>query len=512
MSLPKIIHAVEPTLSAADLQLAESTAEYLREHHPSVLLDPIFHDLATPRVGARPALHCDDFTEIMRPPQSPGYVFFQERARLRAVEGDSIAASFPVNTAYDNFCSTTLGLGKVRWLCPRGSPRPTGTVDPHRLAEACWEDRQVRRSLVHAIRHEGLRYIHPHYGTKAIWQLALLLHHASRMPVHVIGAPPGLSAFVNDKGRFAALVEHMYGPAAIPPTEVVWNTALAAEQMRELCSHRKRVSVKLPSAAGGQGNLVFNSDALRGRSLARLREILWQSLPRLGYQNGDELVVSVWEENALAAPSTQYWIPPAGDGPPILEGHFMQFIVGSAGRFSGCAPADLPHEIRRRAEIRCGIVARAFQKLGYVGRCSFDLLWVGKSQETAELQFIECNGRWGGTSLPMTLMNRIFGDWHRQPFAVNTVHVVGAGLVGYQELTRRLGNRRFEGRRDLDQLVTGKIILLDPERVKRCDEVTAIVLADSWEAAIQDAQSQFPILIQHVVDGAIRGSRLAPLV
>ena len=58
------------------------------------------------------------------------------------------------------------------------------------------------------------------------------------------------------------------------------------------------------------------------------------------------------------------------------------------------------------------------QQLGYVGRCSFDAIILGDDLEHAELHWIECNGRWGGVSIPMTLINRLTGDWTRRPFVV----------------------------------------------------------------------------------------------
>ena len=64
----------------------------------------------------------------------------------------------------------------------------------------------------------------------------------------------------------------------------------------------------------------------------------------------------------------------------------------------------------------CLIVARILQKMGYTGRCSFDLVLCGKKIEDAHLKFVECNGRWGGGSLPMTLMNRLFEDHRLQPY------------------------------------------------------------------------------------------------
>lgn len=499
MSRLTFVPANTEALSEVDEALAASTANYVREVCPDVVLDSIFHHLVPHRIGSRPALHCDDFSEVMRPPHCMGNYYLQERARLRAVSGDWIATTFQKDDAYDDYCTRSLGLGDIHWLQPDPISKFRTESDPHHLAEACWEDRQVRNKLLNAVKHEGLRYLHPHYGTKAIWELALLLQKSGRNPVHVIGAPPGLATFVNDKGQFAKMVEFMYGPTSLPATEVVWNTAHAAEQLRELCERRRRVSIKLPSSAGGQGNLLFNSAAFQGRSLAELRQIIMRSLPRLGYQNANELVVSVWEENVLVAPSAQFWIPPPAEGTPIFEGLFMQFIVGEQGEFTGSTPADLPASVRRQAEVRCSTIALAFQKLGYLGRCSFDLLLIGESDDESELQFIECNGRWGGTSIPMTLMNRLFRDWHNQPFAANTCQVKGAGQIGYAAIHNYLADWVYEPQPASGQRVHEKIILLDPERLKRMDEITAICLTDSWPSAIEFSQQDFPKLIEKAI-------------
>ena len=61
---------------------------------------------------------------------------------------------------------------------------------------------------------------------------------------------------------------------------------------------------------------------------------------------------------------------------------------------------------------------RFFRHLGYFGRCSFDAILVGGDPAAWQLHWVECNGRWGGTSIPMTLANRLVGDWRRVPFVV----------------------------------------------------------------------------------------------
>jgi len=57
-------------------------------------------------------------------------------------------------------------------------------------------------------------------------------------------------------------------------------------------------------------------------------------------------------------------------------------------------------------------LAVLLQELGYFGRCSFDAVISGPDLDNAELHWIECNGRWGGVSLPMTLANRLSGGSH----------------------------------------------------------------------------------------------------
>jgi hypothetical protein len=57
-------------------------------------------------------------------------------------------------------------------------------------------------------------------------------------------------------------------------------------------------------------------------------------------------------------------------------------------------------------------LAVVLQELGYFGRCSFDAVISGSDLDNAELHWIECNGRWGGVSLPMTLANRLTSGSH----------------------------------------------------------------------------------------------------
>lgn len=454
-------------LTPSELDSAEQTAARLRREKPGLCINPLFRDLVPDEIVDAPALHVDDLTTIQNSDSSA--VFFQERARLRAMDGDLLATSLPQVEGYESYCRKSLGLGRVDWVTP------TPLDNPLELAEACWEDRTTRRDLVHRVRREGLRYIHPHMGSKPPWELALLLSQASHRTVEVIAPPPAVTRFANDKGEFTRLVMAMFGPEAAPASAVVWNRATAAKRLKEFDSSARFVAVKLPSAVGGAGNVLISTSELRDRTLRQIDELLHERLRRLNYEIGDELLISHWVDDLVGSPSAQLWIPPRPQGLPILEGLFMQNIDPGKGHFSGFGPAELPAALHQTITRQSLQLARVFQLLGYVGRCSLDMLLVGPSMEESKMEFIECNGRWGGTSLPMTAMNRMFSDWQTHPFTTRTLKVEGLSQIAFPRLMRLLGGQLYQ-----KASKSGTYVLFNPQRAIVRNEVSAVALHRHW--------------------------------
>jgi hypothetical protein len=97
--------------------------------------------------------------------------------------------------------------------------------------------------------------------------------------------------------------------------------------------------------------------------------------------------------------------------------------------FVGSRPSSLPDPVNRALADSALRIAAALQALGYVGRCSFDHLVVGNPEADFEVVFTECNGRWGGTSTPMSLLDRLI-DGPRPPYRAQDV--VFPDLVGAQ--------------------------------------------------------------------------------
>ena len=471
MELPIIERfVVEPT--QGELARIETMAERLRQR-PELASDSSLTPLLALDWPAAPELQIDDQSDI--PTGLPGYdpSYLQDRARLRAVDGDVIVCNSPPAEEYEAYCRDYLGLGSARWLWPQSS------AYRRHLASHSWKHRKVRRDLIRAIRSDGLRTIHPLMGSQEVWQLASLLHRATRIPIRILAPPPELARWVNNKTEFASTVTELFGESSLPLTRHATSLALVSRHVRDIAEHHAKVGLKLPDAAGGSGNLVMTASEFRGESLDNVAKRLKKLLRTIGWRSGDRLLVSAWESEILSSPSVQVWIP-AGAGAPIVEGIFEQDI-SSSYEFVGTRPAELPEALNELVARQCWLLASLYQKLGYVGRCSFDLVLVGRTIEDCRAELIECNGRWGGTSLPMTLMHRLFGS--RTPnYVVRTIAVDGLARLRFPDLLQC-----FET--DLYDVRTGRghLVIFGPARIQARSALSYIVHGETNETVQQTA-------------------------
>jgi hypothetical protein len=175
-----------------------------------------------------------------------------------------------------------------------------------------------------------------------------------------------------------------------------------------LAGRHERVALKRTRSASSMGNEVLASAAVRASGLATARALVDAFLQRTAWQGDEDILVMAWEETELA-PSMQLWIPPAASGPPRLEGVYEQILTGAAKVFVGSRPSTLPARVNEALGRASLLLGAALQSLGYVGCCSFDALVVGDCLDDFDIRIIECNGRWGGTSTPMFLVDRLCG-------------------------------------------------------------------------------------------------------
>ncbi|MCY3963498.1 MAG: hypothetical protein OXG83_00565 [Acidobacteria bacterium] len=374
-----------------------------------------------------PTLHLDDFTGIPFLDGITGVECYQHRARLRAVEGDYLAASTPASGGYERYCREVLGLGAAELL----------EVDPGRdrlaVARACMTGAYRSRLAAVAAASGGL-VIEPFMGIEAIWDLAATVAADSGEEVQVLAPPPPVTWIANDKAIFEDLVTAALGPGFLPASRRSASAEGLARGLLELAEASPAVALKRLRCASAMGNEVFESPALRRKGLAGVLDIVRGFLERTGWDGSEEVLAVAWEESS-SSPSTQWWLsPPGGDG-PRLDGVYEQILAGEEGVFVGSRPSGLPKDVEQAIVSQAGCVAAALHSLGYVGRCSFDHLVL----PSGRVVFTECNGRWGGTSTPMHLVDRLYPGGRPPYQAQGFVH---AGLTGltFEELRVRLGS------------------------------------------------------------------------
>jgi hypothetical protein len=276
--------------------------------------------------------------------------------------------------------------------------------------------------------------IHPYMGIEEVWELAKMLAVDSRQPVHVLAPPPPVTWIANDKAHFDGLVSRILGRDALVETHIARDVEGIEASLRLVARHHTRVGLKRARCASAMGNAVYWSRDIESEGSAS--NAVREFLRRTEWPEGEEVLAVAWLDTDIS-PSTQLWIPPVGRGDPRLDGIYEQILRGEEKVFVGSRPSTLPEAVNRELGRSALMVAAALQELGYVGRCSFDHLVIGDVHGDFRVVFTECNGRWGGTSTPMSLLDRLLRGPRPAYRAQDVVYpeLVGARLPDLLDLT-----------------------------------------------------------------------------
>ena len=189
------------------------------------------------------------------------------------------------------------------------------------------------------------------------------------------------------------------------------------------------------------------------------------------------------------------------NGTLYLEEVFQQMLTGDEQVFQGAILSALPRRLRHLFMVQSWLLCRLFQHLGYAGRCSFDALVVGEDPREATVRFVECNGRWGGTSTPMHLMKRVFGDFRTIPYrgqGFSDPRLKGKRFTDLLSIFRRHLYDRRTGR--------GRILLYNPGSVTEHGKFDMVVTGRSYADIGRFVEHTIPNLIgRHVGSGQAAG-------
>lgn len=388
-----------------------SLAEKLLENEPALSSTTHFGPNVDCGVHAGgPALLLADQSEISLY-GAPEDTLLEYRLATLADAGDILILSHDRSPAFEDYLRDYLdisGLDVMEAASRSGERRWP-------LPKRCLQHEQLFHHIAHEMAGAGSLTIVPYLSTGHVWNLARRLTEETGARVAIAAPPPRLARCVNDKVWFANRVKQVLGEQALSPSVIVYGPAALTGHVRHMSSGSRRLVIKIPDSAGSAGNLTLDTAMFRGQGSTPVRLHLLDMLTAMGWQGTFPLKIENWEEQILSSPSVQIWIPDRQHGLPIIEGVYEQIVEGVAGKFSGAIKSSMPASMKHRLAKQAMSLAFLFQQLGYFGRCSMDALVTGADYGTADLHWIECNGRWGGVSVPMTLVNRLLPkphDWH----------------------------------------------------------------------------------------------------
>lgn len=372
-----------------------------------------FGPFARPAAGNGPFVFFGDSSE-MSMIDDESRRLLEYRFALLAGEGDLVVIGGRRNGEFEHYVENRLGLGHRHYLQVAQAPRDLH--EPSYLR--CMKDPASYQHLRAFVEQAGRATLVPYSATGAVWRLARRLGADTGARISVAGSFPAVTEAANNKVFFTRLARALLGPAAAPKEILAHGPAALAGAVHKIARDCRKLVVKLPQSAGSAGNFpVFSSD-LSGMSIKALHAYLVDRLGAAARPTEFPVIVQVWQNNVFTSPSLQLWIPQQTAVPPVIEGVFHQVVAGPEGRFVGAHPADSSDPWIAEFCHRGLMLGQVFQDLGFFGRCSFDAVLFGDNPENPDIQWLECNGRWGGVSIPMTLMNRLFPGSDRRNFTI----------------------------------------------------------------------------------------------
>jgi len=364
-------------------------------------------------IGKGPCAWFGDTAEIPLMAQNP-QIRFDYRLGWLAQDRDIVVIGGPHFRAFEDYQRLWLNTPGLRYLNVDPDPVPPRSATP----KVCLRDTIAFGKLCGALAGQDTVTLHAHLTTGTIWALAARLNHSTGAEVYVAGPPPLLSRRANNKIWFGHVAQRLLGTGATPPKRAAYSASALTRHVAELARDWDRLVVKVPDSAGSAGNFLVRSEDITGLKPAALYRHLMRDLSVNGRPPVFPILVEVWDANVLTSPSVQTWIPNHGEGPPVIEEVFEQVLQGEHVAFAGAVLANLPPTIE--VELTGGALqlASLFQQLGYYGRCSFDALVTGDNDKAGTVHWIECNARWGGVSVPMSLVHRMTQDASDPRYAI----------------------------------------------------------------------------------------------
>lgn len=443
-------------------------------------LDWQAHAWTTEEPESWPTVYLEDISGIPFVDVIPGAEEYQHRARVRAYDGDLFACVSIPAEGYEAYCQNHLQMGAPELLIAE----PVAGLA--QVARAC-QHGQTFDTLVARARQGGGMLIHPYMGIEDVWTLAQKIAAKAEVPVKVIAPTPHALWIANDKASLDDVVRTIGLPELMVETTVATTPEALAKDLKQMAARHQRVGLKRTRCASAMGNAVFESAEVLAQDDTQTLEMVQDFLTRTEWEDGEEVLVVQWLTTDIS-PSTQLWIPPLNQGLPYVEGVYEQLLEGLEKVFLGSMPSGLPQVVNEILIDRSLAIAIAFQAMGYVGRCSFDFIVSGDLHNAPVVKLTECNGRWGGTSTPMYLVDRLVQGPRPQYVAQDLMH---ENLISrpFDDILTAVGEHLFD-----PTTQQGRYIFYNVGPLAKKGKLDVIVLGKDAEDVEAGRQQLFTLL------------------
>lgn len=467
-----IVPCCTPKLDKEVEARVQTIADRLIHDEPALSGSALFAPLVHQGSSNAPALIFGDQQEIsLYSGTAPSQL--EHRMAVLSQPGDIIAVH-QRDKIFEDYLSRYLNLSGITFI----DPQTAQGDDVAPMSIECRTNSQMRSVVDMIARKAGKLQLLAFNTTGNVWRLAQDISQHCGVSVSVAGPTPRVARRANDKIWFTNRVRELLGPDALPPTHGVFGPAAAAGHIARLAKSNQRVVLKIPDSAGSVGNIAFNSDDLSGMTVSSIRNELVELLKSRGWHGRYPVLVGVWDCDVVSSPSVQFWMPLLKEGLPIVEGVFEQSVQGEAGKFVGARRAELSRELQDQLVSEAMLFACLFQKLGYYGRCSFDAIISQSSGAPQSLHWIECNARWGGVSIPLTLANHLQMSDPTSGFVVVQQSLANARPNNTEQLINLLGGLLYEL-----QTSSSGIIVLSPPDQNQGIRINFLAIADTQKNA-----------------------------
>lgn len=464
----EIVPCCRPKLDTEDESRIQSIADRLIRDEPAFKGGAYFAPSVRQGLSNAPALIFGDQQEISLFAEiTPSRLEY--RMAVLAQSGD-IVAVHQRDIAFENYLAKYLSLTDIAFI------EPPATRADHLVAMSieCRTNSQMQSYIDMIARKAGKLQLLAFNTTGNVWRLAQEISQRCDVEVSVAGPSPRVARRANNKVWFTNRVRELLGSDALPPTFGVFGPAAAAGRIARLIKSNQRVVVKIPDSAGSAGNIAFDHDDIGGKKVADIKADLVEVLQSLGWREHYPVLVGIWDCNVISSPSVQFWLPRANEGTPIVEGVFEQSVQGEGGKFIGARRATLADEMHDRLVGGATILACLLQKLGYYGRCSFDTIVSQKPGARQRLQWIECNARWGGVSIPLTLANQLQSSGSPYGFVVVQQSLNNGSTHSTRQLINLLDELLYQRHKS-----TSGIVILSPPDQTQGMQINFLAIADT---------------------------------